>query len=585
MRSWMSRTAAVGAPGSLVLNRYLPVRPLGTGGSGSVWLAREVESGREVALKIVPREGTAGSRAEREAAAAARLRHPRCLRAHALARDGGHVYIVYEYVSGRTLREAMRAGEINDAAALEAAAQVLEGLAHAHAHGIVHRDVKPANVLLADGHGISVKLFDFGLALIHEEEGLTAAGDIPGTLAYISPERLRGEPAGPPADIWAVGVLLWEALAGFHPFWGGTLLDTAKSIERGAPTLREQRPDLPRSVVSCVDRALSVAPGRRPTAAGLAGTLRQVAGELKRRPARTPPGRLRLALPRPRLAVPSLRPALTVALPRGSVAQPVERLLAAAGGGALAGTTAAALPFFPAAWPLGLAGVAAGLTLLSERAGLAFCLAVPVLPLGNYAFGLAALYGICALIVLGATWRTPRAGLLVALGAGLGPIGALGLLPVLGQVVRWPARRAVSVVGSVFVAAAIGGAGRVDRLGVPGTNSLLATGRALVRVLGSHPEVAASAGALALGAAVLPLVRRRGPLVAAAYALLVGGLTVVPAPHTPDVGVLAATAATGLALALEPYAARRRRRPQQPVEETTAAVAVPPEARAAAGRR
>src|SRR5438445_351432 len=130
--------------------------------------------GRRGALKIVPREGTIGSRAEREAAAAARLRHPRCLRAHALARDAGHVYIVYEYVAGRTLREAMRAGEIDDAAALEAAAQVLEGLAHAHAHGIVHRDVKPANVLLADGGGISVKLFDFGLALMREEQSLTA---------------------------------------------------------------------------------------------------------------------------------------------------------------------------------------------------------------------------------------------------------------------------------------------------------------------------------------------------------------------------------------------------------------------------
>jgi hypothetical protein len=582
----MSRTAAVGAPGSLVLNRYLPVRPLGTGGSGSVWLAREVETGREVALKIVPREGTAGSRAEREAAAAARLRHPRCLRAHALARDGQHVYIVYEYVSGRTLREAMRAGEIGDAAALEAAAQVLEGLAHAHAHGIVHRDVKPANVLLADGRGISVKLFDFGLALIHEEQGLTAAGDIPGTLAYISPERLRGESAGPPADIWAVGVLLWEALAGFHPFWGGTLVDTAKSIERGAPTLRQQRPDLPRSVVSCVDRALSVVPGRRPTAAGLVGALRLASGELKRRrPASTASGKLRPALPRPHLSVPSLRPTLTVALRAGNAIRPVEQLLAAAGAGALAGTTTAALPFFPDGWPPVLAVIAAGLALLSERAGLAFCLAVPVLPLGNYAFGLAALYGICAVIVLGVTWRTPRAGLVAALGAGLGPIGALGLLPLLGQVVRWPARRAVSVAGSVFVAAAIGGAGHVDRLGVPGTNSLLAAGRALVHELGSHGGVAASAGALALGAAVLPLVRRRGPLVAAAYALVVGGLTVVPAPHTPDVAVLAATAATGVALALEPYAARWRRRPQQPVEETTAAVTVPSQARAAAGRR
>ncbi len=582
MRSWMSRTAAEGAPGSLVLNRYLPVRPLGTGGSGSVWLAREVETGQEVALKIVPREGTAGSRAEREAAAAARLRHPRCLRAHALARDGGHVYIVYEYVSGRTLREAMRAGEISDSAALEAAAQVLEGLAHAHANGIVHRDVKPANVLLADGGGISVKLFDFGLALMHEEESLTAVGDIPGTLAYISPERLRGEPAGPAADVWGVGVLLWEALAGFHPFWGGTLVDTAKSIERGAPSLREQRPDLPRSVVSCVDRALSVAAGRRPTAAGLSGALRQVAGELRQRPARKPGGKLPVALPRPRFALPSL-PRVSLSSP--SALQPAEKALAAAGAGALAGATTAVLPFFPAGWPLGLAGVAAALTLLSERAGLAFCLAVPVLPLGNYAFGLAALYGIAALVVLAASWRTPRAGLLAALGAGLGPLGALGLLPVLALAVRWPARRAVSVAGSVLVAAAIAGAGRIHELGIPATNSLLATGRALARELAHHPEVAATAGALALGAAALPLVRHRGPLAAGAYALVVCGLTLVPAPHAPNVPVLAATAATGLALALEPFAARPRRRANPPVDETTAAVAVLQQARAAAGRR
>ena len=569
----MSRSAAVGAPGSLVLNRYLPVRPLGTGGSGSVWLAREVESGREVALKVVQREGTAGSRAEREAAAAARLRHPRCLRAHALARDAGHVYIVYEYVAGRTLREAMREGEIGDAAALECAAQVLEGLAHAHAHGIVHRDVKPANVLLAEGRGVSVKLFDFGLALMREEEGLTAAGDIPGTLAYISPERLRGEPAGPAADVWAVGVLLWEALAGVHPFWGGTLLDTAKSIERGAPTLREQRPDLPRPIVSCVDRALSVAPGRRPTAAALAGALRQASAELRRRPVGRRGRHLRLAAPSPR------------SIPRSLTREHAQRALAAAGAGALAGATSAVLPFFPSHWPLGLAGVAAVLTLLSERAGLAFCLAVPVFPLGNYAFGLAALYGIAAAIVLAASWRTPRAGLLAALGAALGPIGALGLLPVLGLVVRWPARRAVSVAGAVLVAASVGGAARIHALGVPETNSLVSAGRALARELARHPQLLATAGALALGAAALPFLRGRGPLAAGGYALAVGGLTVVPAPHQPNVPMLVVTAATGLALALEPYARRPRRREPQPVDETTAAVATPPRARAAAGRR
>jgi hypothetical protein len=569
----MSRTAARAAPGSLVLNRYLPVRPLGSGGSGSVWLAREVESGRDVALKIVAREGTAGSRAEREAAAAARLRHPRCLRAYALARDSKHVYIVYEYVPGRTLREAIRAGEVTDTAAVETAAQVLEGLAHAHAHGIVHRDVKPANVLLAEGRGISVKLFDFGLALMHEQESLTAVGDIPGTLAYISPERLRGEPARPAADVWAVGVLLWEALAGFHPFWVGTLVDTAKAIERGAPTLGEQRPDLPRSIVSCVDRALAVAAGRRPTAAGLAGSLRQAAGELRRRrPATRRSRHLRLAAP----------PVPAAALRRSAVLGHGQRAAGAAGAAAAAGLTAHALPFFPSGWPLGLAAAAAVTTLLSPRAGIAFCLAIPVLPLGNYAFGLAALYAIAALVALLAYWRAPRAGLLVALGAALGAIGMLGVLPVVALAVRSPARRAASVVLAVLVAAAIGGATRIDTLGVPATDGLLVAGGALGRQLAGDPQVLALAGALALGAVALPLVRGRGPLAALAYGLVVGGATVAAPPYATNVPVVTATAVTAIALALEPRAAGwRTRPPKRPVDETTAAVTASSRPRAA----
>src|SRR6266705_3602017 len=107
----MTQAAAALQSSELVLGRYRPLRPLGTGGSGSVWLARDEETGVEVALKIVPREGTLGPRAEREAVAVAQLRHERCLRVYARGRDGNHVYIVYEYVPGRTLREALRAGE------------------------------------------------------------------------------------------------------------------------------------------------------------------------------------------------------------------------------------------------------------------------------------------------------------------------------------------------------------------------------------------------------------------------------------------------------------------------------------------
>src|SRR5580765_5894140 len=111
---------------------------------GHVWLVQDQETGLDVALKIVGREGKAAARAEREAAAAAALRHPRCQRIYALARDPSHVYIAYEYVPGRTMREAIRAGELRDAAAIEVAAQVLDALAHAHGRGIVHRDVKPS---------------------------------------------------------------------------------------------------------------------------------------------------------------------------------------------------------------------------------------------------------------------------------------------------------------------------------------------------------------------------------------------------------------------------------------------------------
>src|SRR5262252_6609319 len=143
----MSSAAFERAP---ILGRYRPLRPLGSGGMGQVWLACDEETGLDVALKIVAREGKAAARAEREARAAAALRHPRCQRILSLARDPSHVYIAYEYVPGRTLREAMRSGELDDRAAIEVAAQICDALQHAHGRGIVHRDVKPSNVLLAE---------------------------------------------------------------------------------------------------------------------------------------------------------------------------------------------------------------------------------------------------------------------------------------------------------------------------------------------------------------------------------------------------------------------------------------------------
>src|SRR3954451_21201796 len=282
----MSNAAPAVLQSELVLGRYRPLKPLGSGGSGSGWLARDQQKGLDVALKIVPREGKAASRAEREAEAAARLRHPSCQRAYGFGRDSRHVYIAYEYVPGRTFREAMRSGELDDAAAIEASVQILDALAHAHSRGIVHRDIKPSNVLLAEGPRVSVRVLDFGLAQIQEAETLTAQGDVPGTLAYIAPERLAGDDATGSAHGWAIGVMLWESLAGQHPFWHTSMLDTARAIGAGAPSLAELRPDLPNGLIELVDRALSLNPARRPTAADLAAGLRGAAQERRKKKAR-----------------------------------------------------------------------------------------------------------------------------------------------------------------------------------------------------------------------------------------------------------------------------------------------------------
>jgi hypothetical protein len=367
-----------------------------------VWLARDEQTGLDVALKIVAQEGKAGFRAEREAEAASRLRHPTCLRSYGFGRERGHVYIAYEYAPGGTFRDALRAKELGDAELIEACAQLAEGLAHAHGRGVVHRDVKPANVLLAEDSGVSVRLLDFGLAAFAEAETLTAVGDVPGTLAYISPERLAGEQGTAAGDVWAVGVMLWEALADRHPFWRPSLMETGRAIEEGAPSLRTVRPDLPEALLDAVDRALAIDPRKRPTAAKLAALLRDAR---PRREPRSGSNRLLLA---------------------------PERLAPAALSGVVAGLAATLLPFWPTGFVFAFAALATLLGFLRPRLGLGAALAVGILPVGNLSLGLAFAYAAAVAVWLAATagpWELRR-GLFTATGvvvlAGLGPIEVAG---------------------------------------------------------------------------------------------------------------------------------------------------------------
>jgi serine/threonine-protein kinase len=508
----VSQTASAAVQTQLVLGRYRPLRPLGSGGSGSVWLARDEQTGLDVALKIVPREGKAGARAEREAEAASRLRHPSCQRAYGFGRDSQHVYIAYEYTPGRTFREALRAGELDDAAAIEAAAKMLEGLAHAHARGIVHRDVKPSNVLLAE-HDRSVRLLDFGLARLPQAETLTAAGDVPGTLAYIAPERLGGEAATAAADVWAVGVLLWEALAGRHPFWQASLLETARAIGEGAPPLASLRPDLPRPLLAAVDRALDLDPARRPPAGVLAQTLREAG---RRRRARGPRGTT-LAIPAP---IGKLGPALLAA--------------------AFAGWTAWSIPFYPGGWPIGLAVLSAALSYVRPRLGLVVALAVPVLPFGNLALAAALLYAIVAAALLALAWREPQSGLLVVAGPLLALTSALGLLPLIVLRMRSAVRRAANVAAAVLAAGVVAGIRGAPLpfdgetpphdLGIAGSRSLADTGSVLWHAVASRPALAIETIVLAVAAVLLPFARARGPWYVAAFGAAMLPALLLPVP-------------------------------------------------------
>ena len=537
----VSSTAyAVPAP-DLVLDRYRPLRPLGRGGSGSVWLARDERTGLEVALKIVPREGKRASRAAREMEAASRLRHERCVRAYDFGGDSGHVYIAYEYVQGRTMREALRTGKLGDRDAVEAAAQILDALAHAHSFGIVHRDVKPSNVLVEEGSAVSIRLLDFGLAQFDEADTLTAVGDVPGTLAYISPERLGGGDATPASDVWAVGVLLWESLAGEHPFWGVPLPQVAAAIEAGAAPIGATRPDLPPALADAVSSALATEPSKRPTAERLAADLR--AALVSPRRDRTQPSRPRkVSAPKPE-----------------SIRLPLERHLAPAAMTSVTVVLAASLlPFWTPGLVVLLALAAGVATLRVPRLGLAIALFVPVFPLGNVAQAAAVTYGALALCWLAVCWRDPRAGLVFVTGPLLASIGALAMLPLAVQPASGRVRRALQAfVGVLAAAAAAGLRGHplpltgafVPDLGVSGATRPTDVVQAIVPVLQDNTGLLVVAVVLAIAAALLPDARRRGLRGIGALGVGQAGLILLLAPTLPFLPVVLGTGLLCAALA------------------------------------
>jgi serine/threonine protein kinase len=224
------------------IGRYTVLEPLGKGGMGEVYLALDSQLGRKVALKVLPHKFTADPdrvrRFEQEAKAASALNHPNILTVHEIGREGELHFIATEFIEGETLRQRIAKERMNLSEALEVAIQVAAALAAAHAVGIVHRDIKPENIMLRpDGY---IKLLDFGLAKLIQTTPAssdtlslaTSPGAVIGTLSYMSPEQVSGQPVDARADIWSLGVVLYEMVAGGKPFAGASSAVIVSILDR-----------------------------------------------------------------------------------------------------------------------------------------------------------------------------------------------------------------------------------------------------------------------------------------------------------------------------------------------------------------
>ena len=361
-------TTAATASSEVVLDRYRLVRRLGGGGFGVVWLAHDLKLDRTVAVKRIPApDADTARRAQREGVAAARLQHPAIVALHEAGSDEENVYLVSELVRGATFARLLEEGALSDRDVVEIGVALCEALAHAHKRGIIHRDVKPLNILVPDAvgdGGAPAKLTDFGVARIAGDDALTRTGDVVGTLAYMAPEQAEGAEVGEEADLYALGLCLYEGLSGVNPVRGRGAGATARRVGQRLPPLGRLRRDLPLELCDALDLAVWPHPEERGTLADLRAALVVALERVDDEPGTIAGG--------------ALEPLAPVAPPRRT--KLTQRALAAALAAGLAGAT--------------LRWGATGLDALgaAHTAGSGGAVAPPVAPLtGALAVGLATL--------------------------------------------------------------------------------------------------------------------------------------------------------------------------------------------------
>ena len=545
--------APAAVPGEIVLARYRLGQRLGAGGMGVVYLARDEHLEREVAVKRISVEHDLDGRGEREAIAAARLSHPGIVALYESGRDDDALYLVSELVRGRTLADLERAGELSDLDVLAIGVTLCDALEHAHARGVIHRDVKPSNIICPDepeeGGGVA-KLTDFGIARMADGDVLTRTGDIIGTIAYMAPEQARGQALDGAADVYALGIVLYEALAGVNPVRAGNPMATARRVGMRLPPLGRVRRDLPPGLCRAIDGAVLPEPGIRTALPALRAALAAATAEVSDVPGPIAGGELAGVAVRAQTAVTRIRgapPSLSRRERRR--AAPTERRLPSPGDPAaqqpparlaarlLAATAAAGLAAAALAWlgpqpPLQAyvgAGLAACTVLLLPRLGWVLAGVALVCWLAVVAPGAALLVALAVLPVplllprLGAAWSLPAIAPLLGLAALAGAWPALA-----GQAARWHARAALGALGGWWL-------GLAEAL----TSERLLAGPAP----GTPPRAAWDGSALdAARDALWPLLAGGAPAFAALWALAAVALPVLVRGRSAALDLVGATA-------------------------------------------